>query len=95
MRERTYAVMLRDSTTHGGEEPPTSVAQLEALARRRESTRLSIAARAMCGSVLTRRATACFNADLDKLTEIHMYIGGGILGTILIIALIVYLLRRA
>lgn len=49
----------------------------------------------MCGSVLTRRATACFNADLDKLTEIHMYIGGGLLGTILIIALIVYLLRRA
>jgi hypothetical protein len=27
--------------------------------------------------------------------EIHMYIGGGILGTILIIALIVFLLRRA
>jgi nitrate reductase gamma subunit len=30
----------------------------------------------------------------DLLLEIHMYIGG-ILGTILIIALVVYLLRRA
>jgi hypothetical protein len=27
--------------------------------------------------------------------EIHMYIGGGILGTILLIVLIVYLIRRA
>ena len=34
------------------------------------------------------------NRRLSKL-EIHMYIGGGILGTILIIALIVFLLRRA
>lgn len=49
----------------------------------------------MCGSVPTRRATACFNGDLNQPTEIHMYIGTGILGTILIIALIVYLLRRA
>lgn len=31
----------------------------------------------------------------DKLTEMHMYIGGGLLGTILLIALIVFLLRRA
>jgi O-antigen ligase len=29
------------------------------------------------------------------LMEIDMYIGGGILGTILIIALIIFLLRRA
>ena len=29
------------------------------------------------------------------LKEIHMYIGGDILGTILVIALIVFLLRRA
>jgi hypothetical protein len=29
------------------------------------------------------------------IKEIHMYIGGGILGTILVIALIVFLLRRA
>lgn len=48
--------------------------------------------RAMCGSVPTRRATACFNENLSKPTEIHMYIG---IGTILVIALIVYLLRRA
>jgi nitrate reductase gamma subunit len=29
------------------------------------------------------------------LKEIHMYIGGGLLGAILVIALIVFLLRRA
>jgi hypothetical protein len=29
------------------------------------------------------------------LPEIHMYIGGGILGTILIVALIIYVVRRA
>jgi hypothetical protein len=34
----------------------------------------------------------CLSAFLE---EIHMYIGGGILGTILVIALIVFLLRRA
>jgi len=28
------------------------------------------------------------------LKEIHMYIGGGILGTVLLIILVVYLLRR-
>jgi hypothetical protein len=28
-------------------------------------------------------------------SEIHMYIGGGILGTLLIVALIVFLLRRS
>lgn len=51
--------------------------------------------RAMCGSVLTRRTTACFNEDSDRFTEIHMYIGSGILVTILIFALVIYLLRRA
>lgn len=49
----------------------------------------------MCGSVPTRRTAACFNVKFDKPTEIHMYIGGGILGTILIIAVIIFLLRRA
>jgi hypothetical protein len=29
------------------------------------------------------------------LKETHMYIGGGILGTILVVALIIYVLRRA
>lgn len=48
----------------------------------------------MCGSVLTRRTAVCFNEGLHSLTEIHMYIGGGILGTILIIALILYVVRR-
>jgi hypothetical protein len=33
--------------------------------------------------------------DAASVKEIHMYIGGGILGTILVIALIVFLLRRA
>jgi len=37
----------------------------------------------------------CSTVASDRLTEIHMYIGGGILGTILIIALVIYLLRRA
>jgi nitrate reductase gamma subunit len=32
---------------------------------------------------------------LDLLKEIQMYIGGSILGTILLIALVVFLLRRA
>jgi hypothetical protein len=48
----------------------------------------------MCGSVLTRRTAVCFNEGLHRFTEIHMYIGGGILGTILIIALILYVVRR-
>ena len=71
---------------------------LQQLRERRASRRRSQdidRTRAMCGSVPTRRATACFNGDLNQPTEIHMYIGSGILGTILIIALIVYLLRRA
>jgi nitrate reductase gamma subunit len=31
----------------------------------------------------------------EALKEIHMYYGGGILGTILIVALIVFLVRRS
>jgi len=30
-----------------------------------------------------------------NLQEIHMYIGGGILGTLLVVAVIVFLLRRS
>ena len=30
-----------------------------------------------------------------KLAEILMYIGGGLLGTVLLVVLVVYLLRRA
>ena len=37
----------------------------------------------------------CFNQIVhEEAQEIHMYIGGGILGTILVIVLIVYLARR-
>jgi hypothetical protein len=36
----------------------------------------------------------CSNQIVHKAQEIHMYIGGGILGTILVIVLIVYLARR-
>jgi hypothetical protein len=35
------------------------------------------------------------NQDLDQPTEKLMYFGGGILGTILVLALIVYFVRRA
>lgn len=38
---------------------------------------------------------SCWNSDLDLKTEIIMYIGGGILGTILLVALIVWVIRRA
>jgi len=31
----------------------------------------------------------------EVISEKHMYIGGGILGTILVIALIIYVIRRA
>jgi nitrate reductase gamma subunit len=48
----------------------------------------------VCGSVQTGDTQdGSMFARAPK--EIHMYIGGGILGTILIIALIVFLLRRA
>lgn len=33
--------------------------------------------------------------SLIPLKEIHMYIGGGLLGAILVIALIVFFMRRA
>jgi hypothetical protein len=36
----------------------------------------------------------CSNQIVHETQEIHMYIGGGILGTILVIVLIVYLARR-
>jgi hypothetical protein len=47
-----------------------------------------------CGTEPTRRCSSRLNASLDGPKEIHMYVGGGILGTILLIVLIVYLLRR-
>ena len=46
----------------------------------------------MCGSAPTTLLDPAFNTAY-KSTESHMYIGG-ILGTILVIALIVYFVRR-
>jgi hypothetical protein len=48
----------------------------------------------MCAGVQTKAFGLCSTQDLNQLTEIVMYIGGGILGTILLIALIVYFVRR-
>jgi hypothetical protein len=48
----------------------------------------------MCGSVQTDSLRTLYCPIRTLLTESHMYIGG-ILGTILVIALIVYVLRRA
>jgi len=39
--------------------------------------------------------TWCSNHTSVNQLESHMFIGGGILGTLLVIALIVYLFRRA
>jgi len=38
--------------------------------------------------------SACSNNTVGKPQEIHMFIGGGILGTILVILLILWLVRR-
>jgi nitrate reductase gamma subunit len=49
----------------------------------------------MCATAQTRCLSACSDGAPEELPEIHMYIGGGLLGTVLIIALIIFLLRRA
>jgi hypothetical protein len=53
---------------------------------------------AMFVSAPTRRFRTCLNGDAlnhsGAQLERSMYIGGGLLGTLLVIALIVYLLRR-
>jgi hypothetical protein len=46
------------------------------------------------GIVQTRRHSACANRHLQAQVESCMYIGGGILGTILLVLLIVWLVRR-
>jgi hypothetical protein len=33
--------------------------------------------------------------SLGELPEVHMYFGGGLLGTVLLVVLIVFLMRRA
>ena len=48
----------------------------------------------MYASAQTGRLAPCSNETGWKQPENHMYIGGGILGTILVIVLIVYLVRR-
>jgi nitrate reductase gamma subunit len=47
----------------------------------------------MCAGVQTKSFSLCSNQDSNQPTENLMYFGG-ILGTILIIALIVYFVRR-
>lgn len=47
-----------------------------------------------CGSEQTVSEPGCFNAGSSSRQGIHMYIGGGILGTLLLIALIIYVVRR-
>jgi len=47
----------------------------------------------MCGSAPTSWLSACSDDALSP--EIPMYIGGGLLGTVLLVVLVVYLLRRA
>jgi len=47
------------------------------------------------GSARTDQCAACLNYIVGESQETHMYIGGGILGTLLVIALIFYLARRA
>jgi hypothetical protein len=48
----------------------------------------------MCAGVQTEPFGLCSNEDSNQRTEKLMYFGGGILGTIIIIALIVYFVRR-
>jgi hypothetical protein len=49
----------------------------------------------MCGSVRTGELPARSDGAQDESSEMHMYIGGGLLGTILLVCLIVFLVRRA
>src|SRR5579863_3303409 len=47
-----------------------------------------------CASAPTASIPSCSNQPGDRSVEIHMYIGGGVLGTILVVLLIVWLVRR-
>jgi hypothetical protein len=49
----------------------------------------------MCDSVRTGEVCACSDGAQDESSEMHMYIGGGLLGTVLLVCLIVFLVRRA
>jgi hypothetical protein len=48
----------------------------------------------MFGSEPTCRFLQCSNDGSHDPTEICMYIGGGIIGTILVLCIIVWLVRR-
>jgi hypothetical protein len=48
----------------------------------------------MFGSEPTRWLLQCSNDGSYDSTEIRMYIGGGIIGTILVVLIIVWLVRR-
>ena len=48
----------------------------------------------MCAGVQTKSFDLCSTQDSNQRTEKLMYFGGGILGTIIIIALIIYFVRR-
>jgi hypothetical protein len=48
----------------------------------------------MFASAQTERRAGCSNDIVRRPQETDMFIGGSILGTILVIALIVYLVRR-
>jgi hypothetical protein len=45
-------------------------------------------------SAQTNRLSRCCNDTVRKRQENPMYIGGGILGTLLVIVLVLYLVRR-
>jgi hypothetical protein len=49
---------------------------------------------AVYASAQTNQVSRCSNDAVGEPEEIHMYIGGGILGTILVIVLILWLVRR-
>jgi hypothetical protein len=49
----------------------------------------------MCDSVRTGELCTCSDGAQDESSEMHMYIGGGLLGTVLLVCLIVFLVRRA
>jgi hypothetical protein len=48
----------------------------------------------VCAAAPRRQPSIRCSMQRDKSTESHMYIGGGILGTILLLLLIVYFVRR-
>jgi hypothetical protein len=54
-----------------------------------------LSSEAAYGSAPTAAGYTCLTTTSDTSTEIHMYIGGGILGLILLVAVILFVMRRA